>query len=67
MTEFSHAERGMTRFLLNIAQLRVACESMTMWLIARRNEIELRFPLNEKDRVHLAGLLLGDLMPPSPT
>ena len=30
------------------------------WLVARRNEIELRFPLQKQDRRYLARLLLGD-------
>jgi hypothetical protein len=61
-TDFSHAETGMTRFPPNIEQLSVKRESTVMWLVARRNDIELRFPLKENDRRHLAQLLLGDLL-----
>jgi hypothetical protein len=61
MSDFSHAENGMTRFPPNIEQLSVQRDSTVTWLIARRNEIELRFPLKEEDRRHLARLILGDL------
>ena len=66
MTDFSHAENGMTRFPPNVEQLRIERESAVTWLVARRNDIELRFPLNEADRRHLARLLLGNLMAPPP-
>ena len=49
----------MTRFPPNIEQLSVKRESTVVWLIARRNDIELRFPLKEEDCAHLAALLLG--------
>jgi hypothetical protein len=58
MTEFSHAEFGLTRFPPNIEQLRVERDSTVTWLVARRNDIELRFPLKKEDRRHLAKLLL---------
>ena len=61
MSDFSHAETGMTRFPPNVEQLRVERDSSVTWLIARRNDIELRFPLKEEDRRHLAQLILGDL------
>jgi hypothetical protein len=59
--DFSHAENGITRFPPNIEQLRIERDSTVTWLVARRNEIELRFPLKEDDRRYLARLLLGDL------
>jgi hypothetical protein len=59
--EFSHAKSGMTRFPPNIEQLRIERDATVTWLIARRNDVELRFPLHEDDRRHLARLLLGDL------
>jgi hypothetical protein len=59
--DFSHAENGITRFPPNIEQLRIERDSMVTWLVARRNEVELRFPLKEDDRRYLARLLLGDL------
>jgi hypothetical protein len=62
MSMFSHAESGMTRFPPNVEQLSVNRESTVTWLVARRNDVELRFPLNEEDRRHLARLLLGDLL-----
>jgi hypothetical protein len=61
MSDFSHAESGMTRFPPNVEQLRVERDSATTWLVARRNDVELRFPLKEEDRRHLARLILGDL------
>jgi hypothetical protein len=64
MASFSYADSGMTRFPPNIEQLTIQRDSAVTWLIARRNDTELRFPLNEDDRRHLARLLLGDLMPP---
>jgi hypothetical protein len=54
-------KRAMTRFPPNIEQLRIERGSTVMWLIARGNDIELRFPLKEEDRRYLARLLLGDL------
>jgi hypothetical protein len=51
----------MTRFPPNIEQLRVQHEPTVTWLIARRNDIELKFPLKEDDRRYLARLILGDL------
>jgi hypothetical protein len=66
MSGFSHAENGMTRFPPNVEQLSVKRESTVTWLIARRNDLELRFPLNDDDRRHLARLILGDLfLPPA--
>jgi hypothetical protein len=64
MFDFSHASSGMTRFPPNVEQLRIERESTVVWLIARRNDVELKFPLNEEDRHHLAALILGDLVPP---
>jgi hypothetical protein len=66
MPDFSHASSGMTRFPPNVEQLTVKRDSAVTWLIARRNDTELRFPLNEDDRRHLARLLLGDLQLPPP-
>jgi hypothetical protein len=58
----------MTRFPPNVEQLSVKRDSTVTWLVARRNDVELRFPLNEDDRRYLARLLLGDLLlPPPPT
>jgi len=55
--EFSHTNIALTRFPPNIEQIRVERESTTTWLIARRNDIELKFPLSDEDRQHLIGLL----------
>jgi hypothetical protein len=64
IAEFSHAEKGMTRFPPNIEQIGVEHESTRTWLICRRNDTVLRFPLNEADCRHLAALLMD--MPPAP-
>jgi hypothetical protein len=64
MDTFHHAEKGMTRFPPNVEQLTIQRDSTVTWLVARRNDTELRFPLNEDDRRHLARLLLGDLLLP---
>jgi hypothetical protein len=61
--DFSHTENRITRFPPNIEQLRIERDLTVTWLIAWRNEIELRFPLQEDDRRYLARLLLGDLQP----
>jgi hypothetical protein len=64
---FQHAAAGMTRFPPNVESLRIEPGQGVLWLIARRNDVELRFPLAEDDRRHLARLLLGDLtLPPLP-
>jgi len=62
IAKFSHADGGMTRFPPNVEQLSVVRESTVTWLVARRNNTELKFPLHEEDRRHLAALLLGDLL-----
>jgi hypothetical protein len=61
---FSHVSNGMTRFPPNVEQLRVEFEPSATGLVARRNDIELRFPLNEGDRRHLARLLLAHRIAP---
>jgi hypothetical protein len=55
--DFSHVEKGLTRFPPNVEQIRIERESTCTWLIARRNEVELRFPLGPGDCEHLAELL----------
>lgn len=57
---FRHAEAGLTRFPPNIEQLTIERGS-DFWLVARRNDIKLRFPLSHADRRHLAELLLEGL------
>lgn len=64
MVDFFHAESGMTRFPPNVEKLTVQRDPTVTWLVARRNDIELKFPLNEDDRRHLAKLILGDLLLP---
>lgn len=54
---FHHAATGMTRFPPNVEQITVVRESGVTWLIARRNDVALRFPLDAADRAHLVGLL----------
>jgi hypothetical protein len=55
---FRHAETGLTRFPPNVEQLSVEHESTRTRLVARRNDVVLRFPLQEGDCRHLAALLL---------
>lgn len=57
-SSFHHAERGMTRFPANIEQITIQHASTCSWLIVRRNETELRFPLQRQDREYLARLLV---------
>ena len=54
---FEHAENGITRFPPNVEQITVKRESGRVWLVARRNETTLRFPLELADREHLIELL----------
>lgn len=56
---FAHAEKGMTRFPPNVEQITVERESVRTWLVTRRNDTILRFPLTEADCCHLAKLLTG--------
>jgi hypothetical protein len=58
--DFSYAEKGLTRFPPNIEQISVEREATRTWLIARRNDVVLRFPLTDKDCRHLADLLIGN-------
>jgi hypothetical protein len=60
MSEFSHAEYGMTRFPPNVEQITIRYDLGASWLVARRNEVELKFPLTREDCEHLAALLLAD-------
>jgi hypothetical protein len=55
--EFSHAKQGLTRFPPNVEQISVERELLTTWLIVRRNDLTLRFPLTDEDCTHLAALL----------
>jgi hypothetical protein len=61
MSEFTHSECGMTRFPPNVEQIHIEHASAMTWLVIRRNDTELRFPLSEEDRQYLARLLLGGL------
>jgi hypothetical protein len=56
--QFSHAEKGMTRFPPNIEQITIEREPLRTWLITRRNDVTLRFPLTEADCQYLAKLLV---------
>lgn len=57
--KFSHGEIGLTRFPPNVEQLTIRRETAVTWLVARRNDVELKFPLDADDCRHLAGLLLA--------
>jgi hypothetical protein len=46
---FSHADKGMTRFPPNVEQISVEHESLCAWLVVRRNDLKLRFPLTDAD------------------
>jgi hypothetical protein len=54
---FSHAEKGLTRFPPNVEQISVEHEETCTWLVTRRNDVLLRFPLSPDDCQHLANLL----------
>jgi hypothetical protein len=56
---FEHAESGMTRFPPNVEQIRIERESICTWLVVRRNDTTLKFPLTEDDCEYLATLLTG--------
>ena len=55
--EFSRSKSGITRFPPNVEQILVEHGGPRSWLIARRNDVELRFPLSHEDCEHLARLL----------
>jgi hypothetical protein len=55
--EFSLSESGLTRFPPNVEQISVEHEDYYSWLVVRRNETVLRFPLDISARRHLARLL----------
>ena len=55
---FQHADSGMTRFPPNVEQLTVESQGSVIWLKARRNDVELCFPLTRDDAMHLARLLV---------
>lgn len=48
----------MTRFPPNVEQITVEHGPSCAWLVARRNDLTLRFPLSDSDCQHLAKLLL---------
>jgi hypothetical protein len=54
---FSHAAGGLSRFPPNVEQITIERDAMRTWLVVRRNETMLRFPLSEEDCRHLAMLL----------
>ena len=58
MTEFP-CRAGHDRFPPNVEQIPVEREATRRWLGVRRNEIELRIPLNEADCRYLAHRLKG--------
>ena len=55
--EFSLAEKGLTRFPPNVEQITIEREATCVWLVTRRNDVVLRFPLSDEDCRHLADLL----------
>jgi hypothetical protein len=63
--QFSHGEAGITRFPPNVEQISVERESLATWLVVRRNDVILRFPLRDEDCRHLAALLTGQTPAPN--
>lgn len=61
--EFNHAEGGLARFPPNVEQITVEHESLRTWLVTRRNDVTLRFPLRPADCRHLADLLTKNCDP----
>jgi hypothetical protein len=59
VSPFGHAESGLTRFPPNVEQLTVEVQGNTTYLMARRNDVELRFPLSRDNALFLATLLAG--------
>lgn len=57
--DFRHADQGLTRFPPNVEQISVEREASVTWLVTRRNDVTLRFPLRAEDCRHLAALLNG--------
>jgi hypothetical protein len=55
--DFTHAAKGLSRFPPNVEQISIEREATRTWLVARRNEIVLRFPLSDEDCEHLARVL----------
>lgn len=47
----------MTRFPPNVEQITVERDPSVTWLVTRRNDVVLRFPLTDEDCCHLAALL----------
>jgi hypothetical protein len=64
---FDHGQVGLTRFPPNVEQITVKRENGLVWLIARRNETELKFPLNSGDCEHLISLLSSSKENASPS
>jgi len=57
---FSPSESGLVRFPPNVESISVeATGGAYTWLVVRRNETELRFPLARENCEHLAVLLLA--------
>ncbi|WP_292223927.1 hypothetical protein [Brevundimonas sp.] len=57
ISPFHHSQSGMTRYPPNVEQLTVEKQGSFWILTARRNDVTLRFPLDETDRTKLAALL----------
>ena len=63
--DFHHAVAGMTRFPPNVEQISVEREHTRMWLVTRRNDVVLRFPLTDADCEYLVRLLRGQNSSPT--
>ncbi len=63
---FRHGETNLTRFPPNVEVIKVEVSGPTAWLVTRRNDTELRFPLAGQDcrflaeKLQAAGAEVGD-------
>lgn len=68
---FQHGVSSLTRFPPNVEVIRVEVSGPTAWLVARRNDVEIRFPLAGEDcrflasQLQAAGEVIGDRVQPT--
>ncbi|MGA4550565.1 hypothetical protein [Methylorubrum aminovorans] len=56
---FSHGQTSLTRFPPNVERISVEVDGAHAWLVTRRNDVELRFPLVGQDCRFLADQLVS--------
>jgi hypothetical protein len=61
---FAHATHGLSRFSSNVELISIERKTLITWLVVRRNNVVLRFPLQDEDCRHLAGCLRGPAATP---